>query len=306
MTDVFLLGGPTASGKSALAVRLALRFGMEIVSADAMMVYRGLDVGTAKPTKVERAGVPHHMVDVADVAEGFSVHAWAEGAVRAVEAAAARGVSSLVVGGTGFYLSAFTSGLPAVPQADGEVQAALWRQLESDGLDALVDELASLAPEDAVRAARNPRKVVRALEVIRRTGRAPSAFGMTKLPVRAHACWLTPSMDALEPRIWRRTRRMFAAGWAQEAGGLDVAAMGTAKQALGYDAARAVFDGELSEEEAIERVAVATRRYAKRQLTWFAKQPADVRVSATGEDGEGAVARWLEDALGAAARRSVL
>ena len=289
-----------------MAVKLALSHGLEIVSADAMMVYRGLDVGTAKPTEAERAGVPHHMVDVADVRDGFSVHTWADGAVQAIEAAAARGVPALVVGGTGFYLSALTEGLPAAPQADLEVQAGLWERLEREGLDALVAELEAASPADAVRAARNPRKVVRALEVLLRTGRPPTAFGMTALPVRAHACWLTPSMEVLEPRIWQRTREMFAAGWAQEARGLDVAALGTARQALGYEEARLVFEGELTEAEAVERVAVATRRYAKRQLTWFAKRPADVRVSALGEDAEVAVAGWLEGALKSAGVGSVV
>jgi tRNA dimethylallyltransferase len=305
VTDVFLLGGPTASGKSGLAVTLALQFGMQVVSADAMMVYRGLDIGTAKPTLDERQGVPHRMVDVADVGDAFSVHDWASGALAAIEDAAARGVPSLVVGGTGFYLAALTDGLPAAPQADASVQAGLWERLEREGLDALAAELKAAAPEDAARAERNPRRVVRALEVLKRTGRPPSSFGLTRLAVKAHACWLTPSMDILEPRIWQRTRAMFAGGWADEAGALDMTALGTARQALGYQEARAVFDGDLSEEVAVERVAVATRRYAKRQRTWFAKRPAEVRIDAAGRAAEDAAARWLEAALKRAAGGSV-
>lgn len=288
-----------------MAVTLALRFGMQVVSADAMMVYRGLNIGTAKPTLEERQGVPHRMIDVVDVGDAFSVHDWAQGTVEAVEDAAARGVASLVVGGTGFYLAALTDGLPAAPQADASVQAGLWERLKREGLDALTAELEAAAPEDAARADRNPRRVVRALEVLKRTGRPPSSFGLTRLAVKAHACWLTPSMEVLKPRIWQRTRAMFAGGWAQEAGALDVAAMGTARQALGYQEAREVFDGDLSEEEAVERVAVATRRYAKRQRTWFAKKPADVRIGAAGRAAEDAASRWLEVALTRATKGSV-
>ena len=189
-TSVYIpvLAGPTASGKSALALRLAQVLPIEIVSADAMMVYRGMDIGTAKPTLTERQRVPHHLIDILNPDEPFSAFGYVGRAERAVAEVLERGKLPLVVGGTGFYIRALSEGLPTVPPADAEVQAALWERLEREGLDALVSDLERLSPPDAQRAERNPRRVVRALEIVERTGRAPSSFPSTN-----PALWLRQS-----------------------------------------------------------------------------------------------------------------
>jgi tRNA dimethylallyltransferase len=302
----YLLGAPTASGKSAVALRLAERFGMEIVAADAMQVYRGLDVGTAKPSPAERARVPHHLIDVVDPDRPFSVADWAPRAEAAILDAARRGVACLVVGGTGFYLQALAEGLPTTPPADAEAQAPLWARLEAEGVAPLAAELADAAPEDAARADRNPRRVVRALEVLRRTGRPPSAFPRRPPRVRVDRTWLIPTMAELEPRIEARARAMLAGGLVEEAAALDAAAHGaaahgagalgalaTASQAIGYAEAAAVARGELDREAALAALVVATRRYARRQRTWFRKHAAERRFACLAEAAEAELAAWL-------------
>jgi tRNA dimethylallyltransferase len=229
----FLLGAPTASGKSAVASRLAERLGLEIVSADAMQVYRGLDVGTAKPSPAERARVPHHLIDVVDPDRAFSVADWVPQAEDAILGAHARGRACLVVGGTGFYLQALTEGLPTTPPADPAAQAPLWARLEREGVDALADELAAVSAEDAARAQRNPRRLVRALEIVRRTGRPPSAFPRRAPRVAVDRAWLIPAMADLDPRIEARARRMLDGGLVDEAARLEPAALATASQEIG-------------------------------------------------------------------------
>jgi tRNA dimethylallyltransferase len=290
----FLLGAPTASGKSAVALRLAERFGLEIVSADAMQVYRGLDVGTAKPTPAERERVPHHLIDVVAPDRPFSVADWVPRAEAAVRDAARRGRACLVVGGTGFYLQALAEGLPTTPPADPEAQAPLWARLEAEGVDALAAELATVAPEDAARAQRNPRRLVRALEVLARSGRPPSAFPRRAPRVRVDRTWLVPAMEALEPRILARARAMLDGGLVEEAARLDGASLATASQAIGYAEAAALARGEASREEALAAIVAATRRYARRQRTWFRKHAAERRFAALAPAAWDELAAWLE------------
>lgn len=290
----FLLGAPTASGKSAVALRLAERFGLEIVSADAMQVYRGLDVGTAKPSAAARARVPHHAIDLVGPDAPFSVADWVAVAEDAILDASARGVSCLVVGGTGFYLHALAEGLPTTPAADPAAQAPLWARLEREGVDALAAEVEAVAPEDARRAQRNPRRLVRTLEVIRRTGRPPSTFPPRPPRVRVDRTWLLPAMAELEPRIAARAEAMLAGGLIEEAAALDPAALATARQAIGYAEAAAVARGETSREAARDAIVVATRRYARRQRTWFRKHAAERRLSRLAEAAEPELIAWLE------------
>jgi len=289
----WVLGAPTASGKSAVALDLAERLGLEIVVADAMQVYRGLDVGTAKPTREEQARVRHHMIDVVAVDAGFSVADWVRGAELAILDAAGRGVGCLVVGGTGFYLDALAHGLPLTPPADPVVQARLWARLEEEGLDVLLGALAAVAPEDAVRTERNPRRVVRALEIVERTGRAPSSFGRSRPQVRVDRTWLVPGMEVLAPRIEARARAMLVGGWPEEAARLDEEALATASQAIGYGEAAALARGELSFEEALERIVVGTRQYAKRQRTWFKRHAAERVFENVAEFVRDDLERWL-------------
>ena len=154
-----VLAGPTASGKSALALNFAETFPLEIISADAMMVYRGMDIGTAKPTREERARVLHHLIDVVNPYEPFNVADFVRLAEQAVNEVLARGALPLVVGGTGFYIRALSEGLPTVPSADPARQAELWEIFEREGLEPLQRELHAFSPEDARRAQRNPRRV---------------------------------------------------------------------------------------------------------------------------------------------------
>lgn len=289
----YVLGAPTASGKSSVALRLAEARGLEIVSADAMQVYRGLNVGTAKPTPAERRRVPHHLIDVVEPDEGFSVAAWLRAAEEAILAAHDRGTRTLVVGGTGFYLEALAEGLPTTPVADPLIQERLWARLGDEGFGSLLRELQDAAPVDAERAQRNPRRVVRALEILQRTGRPPSSFGRTRPRVRVDRTWLLPSLDQLEPRIAQRARVMLHGGWAEEAAALDPARLATASQAIGYAEAAAVARGELEPEVALETIVLATRRYARRQLTWFRRHSAERRLDMLAHQAEPALNAWL-------------
>lgn len=292
----YLLGAPTASGKSEVALALAEAHGLEIVNADAMQVYRGLDVGTAKPSPADRARVPHHLIDIVEPSERFSVADWARRAEEAVLDAARRGRRTLVVGGTGFYLQALAEGLPTTPPADPAQQAPLWAWLEAEGREALADALHEVSPVDAARAGRNPRRLVRAWEVVRTTGDPPSAFGRTRPRVRVTRTWLVPSMDALAPRIEARTRAMLAGGLVEEAARLDMAALATASQAIGYAEAAALARGEIGREEAFERIVHATRRYARRQRTWFRHHACEVLRHALAPDVYPELAAWIAGA----------
>jgi len=292
----FAIGGPTASGKSAVALELAEQFGFEIVSADAMQVYRGLDVGTAKPTLEERTRVLHHMIDVVPASSRFSVADWVVGAEDAILEAFRRGVTCLVVGGTGFYLDALARGLPTTPAADEAVQAVLYERLEQEGLDVLVASLEAKAPLDAMRAARNPRRVIRALEILERSGKPPSAFDLRPPRVSVQRVWLVPSMGALDPRIEARAKNMLAEGLVEEAAGLDSISLATASQAIGYREAAAVARGELSFDEAYRAIVMATRQYAKRQRTWFQGHEAEWMYPNLATEVQDALASWLAGA----------
>ena len=272
-----VLGGATASGKSALTLTLAKIFGLELISADAMMVYREMDVGTAKPTPEEQARVPHHLIDVVSPDEAFSVARYVTLAERAIGEVLARGQLPLVVGGTGFYIRALTQGLPTTPAPDAAVQAALWQRLEQGGMDALETELSRLSPEDARRAQRNPRRVVRALEVWERSGRSPTTFPLTKPRYRYSKRRLELESGALGAAITRRTQAMFQAGLVAEVERLlgRYPKATTALQAIGYKEVRAFLeaDGVPDTSQIMKQVTQATLRYAKRQRTWFAKEP---------------------------------
>ena len=286
-----VLGGPTASGKSALALELAERFGLEIVSADALMVYRGLDIGTAKPSPDERLRVPHHLLDVAEPDETFSVVRYVRLAEGAIAATLERGRLPVVVGGTGFYIRALTEGLPTVPAADPEAQRPLWERLGREGLDALEADLYRLSPDDARRAQRNPRRLVRALEIWERAGRSPTSFPPSPPRYRYSKRRLEPGREALAARIEGRTAAMFAAGLVAEVRGLlaRFPATATAFQAIGYKEVRAALAGEYPLTDAPEAVTRATRRYARRQETWFRREPGMTGL----EPGDAAL--WLTD-----------
>lgn len=297
--SVPLLGAPTASGKSAAALALARRFGggraVEIVTADAMQVYAGMDIGTAKPTAAERAEVPHHLLDLATPAETWSVARWVAAAEAVVGDVLARGGLPLVVGGTGFYLRALAHGLPLVPVADMESQRPLWQRFEAEGLEPLAAELRAAAPEDAARAGANPRRVIRALEIVRATGRPPSSFGTSRPAFTYSKLVLLPAAAELEPRITARTEQMFAAGLVGEVAGLleRWPEQSTALQAIGYKEVVRHLRGETSLKEAAEEVRSATIRYAKRQLTWFRREPEALQLHGVADAVFTELSAWL-------------
>lgn len=281
-------------------MRLAREFGLEIVSADAMQVYRGMDIGTAKPTAAERTAVPHHLLDVVEPSEPFSVAAYVELAEAAIADVFGRGGVPLVTGGTGFYLRALREGLPTAPPADPEAQAPLWAAVAAGRLAELDAELRAAAPHDAERAAMNPRRVVRSLEVLRATGRPPSAFPPRPPRFAYRAAHLHPHMAALRPRIAARTNQMFARGLVAEVAALlaRYPEQPTALQAIGYKETAAHVRGEVSEAAVRAEITAATARYAKRQRTWFGAETPELRLLTTGEAGYQALRAWVMGALG--------
>ena len=225
----------------------------------------------------------------------LSVAAYVELAEAAIADVLARGRSPLVVGGTGFYLRALREGLPTVPPADPAAQAPLWEAVAAGRLAELDAELRAAAPADAARAALNARRVVRSLEVLRATGRAPSAFPRRAPRFAYRAAHLHPPLSVLRPRIVARTAAMFERGLVAEVTGLlaRYPHQPTALQAIGYKEVVALVRGEATEGEARAAVAASTVRYAKRQRTWFGAEAPEARLASTGEEAFEALAAWL-------------
>ncbi len=272
--------GPTAVGKSATAVELALALGAEIVSVDSMQVYRGMDIGTAKPSSELRSLVPHHMVDVADPGEEFSVSRFQEEARRAVEDIAARGRLPLLVGGSGLYFEAvvFDLRFPPGSQAD-DLRKDIERWAEEDP-EGLRRSLCEVDPAFAQREEfANMRRVVRAMEVYRRTGQPMSSFhsrrGTQEPYFHFAGVVLDAPRQALYRAIERRVDEMMQAGLLKEVRALAAAGAlsRTARQALGYKEILAHLDRGTPLEETISEIKRRSRRYAKRQLTWFRRVP---------------------------------
>jgi tRNA dimethylallyltransferase len=270
--------GPTASGKSAIAISLAKRLGGEIVSADSMMIYRGLDIGTAKPPLRLRQEIPHHLIDIADPSEEFSAALYQPLARAAIVDISTRGMVPIVVGGTGLYVSAALDDLtfPA-SAATSDVRARLQRQADELGAFALHKELAEVDPSAAMSIhPNNVRRVIRALEVHELTGRKFSEMAGSFKERRYLDDTITVGINYDRDELWRRidvrTVKMLERGWIQEAerlyyGGHEISR--TAGQALGYREIRDHLMGLASLEQTVERIRLATRHYAKRQMTWF-------------------------------------
>jgi len=273
--DCWLLSGPTASGKTALALSLARRLDAEIVSVDSMAVYRGLDVGTAKPSPSERAAVPHHVLDTASPADAYSVARWLAEAAAAVERIRSRSRRILFVGGTPLYLRALRDGLAPLPPADPDLRRALHAEAAAAGNAALHRRLAAVDPAAAARIHVNDTKrVVRALEVCQLTGRPLSAaFAPAPHPVFDEQLLVVDlPRRLLHERIDRRVEAMFAGGLIEETRAAAAIPGGigpTARQATGYAEALEVLAGRLTVSEAIRRTQDRTRQLAKRQLTWL-------------------------------------
>ena len=276
---ILVISGPTASGKTALAVELALRHSGEVVSADSMQIYRRMDIGTAKPTREEMRGVPHHMLDVADPEEDFSVARYVELAAACVDGILARGKLPIVAGGTGLYIDSLLSGRTfARFDPDSPLRRELEEELARRGGAALLEELARVDPDTAARLHPNDgKRIVRALEVYRSTGTTLTAHNaMTRsLTPRYDALTLTLAFQRREDmwdRIDRRVDRMMADGLAEEVRALldsGVPDRCTAMQAIGYKEMAAALRGDGDTARAAEEIKLRSRQYAKRQLTWF-------------------------------------
>jgi tRNA dimethylallyltransferase len=263
------LAGPTAVGKSELAVALAERVDGEIVGADAFQVYRGLDVLTAKPDAATLARVPHYLIGEIAVTEAFDVARYAALANERITEIAARDRTPIIAGGTGLYIRSLTHGLADLPPPNESLRA----ELSVEPLDRLLERLEELDPLSALQVDRNnPRRVIRALEVCLTTGRPFSSFRQewTKSP-EIRAVLLTRDREELYARIDRRTVAMFAAGVVDEVKAVE-AISSTASQAIGFHDIHELLAGRLTEAECIARIQQQTRNYAKRQLTWFRRE----------------------------------
>jgi tRNA dimethylallyltransferase len=277
--------GPTATGKSELGLALAEALGGEVVNADAMQLYRGMDVGTAKLAVAERRGVVHHQLDVLDVGEEASVAAYQRHARADLEAIEARGRTGVVVGGSGLYVRALLDRMELAP-TDAALRARLEVRAAEHGPGLLHDELARLDPVAAEAIARtNTRRIVRALEVIELTGRPlRAALPEQEYVVPTVQVGLDCARAVLDARIESRVDRMWSAGLVAEVGGLADRMGRTAERAVGYAQVLAMLRGETDEATAREATVVATRRLARRQMTWFGRDPRVHWLDATDPD----------------------
>lgn len=275
--QTLILTGPTGSGKSALGVALAERLGAEIVSMDSMSLYRGLDIGTAKPDAEQRRRVPHHLLDVHEPWESGSVAGWLERAAQCCRDIESRGKRVLFVGGTPLYLKALLGGLFDGPAANPEVRERLDREAERIGRPALHERLARVDPETARRLHPNDlRRVIRALEVWELTGQPLSRWqgqwAKEKAGPENRCLWLDRPREELYRRIDARVERMVASGWVEEVRALRQLPRPIGREAaaaLGYREMFDYLEGRVSLEEAIRRIQTRSRNFAKRQLTWF-------------------------------------
>lgn len=279
MSELVVIAGPTASGKTALAIEVAQRLDAEIISADSQQVYRHFDIGMAKPSARELAAVPHHLVNVVEPTEDFSAARFASLADEAIASIRARGKRVIVVGGTGLYLRVLLHGVVAAPSRDEALRAELEAFADEHGNAALHARLAAVDP---VTAAKHPvadrLRVIRALEIHQLTGKPASEHREAHAFVEdrhAYRLWvLNPDRDDVYAAINARTQKMFDAGLVEETrrnverGWRDTAPM----RAVGYVQALAVLDGAMTVEQAVVDTAQATRKYAKRQFTWFRKE----------------------------------
>jgi tRNA dimethylallyltransferase len=297
-----LIAGPTASGKSALALAIAERHGGIIVNADSMQVYRDLRIITARPTPQDEARVPHRLYGHVDAGATYSVGHWINDVARVLDEVAARGELPILVGGTGLYFKALTRGLAAVPPIPPPVRAAVRAQLAAEGAAALHAELARRDPDGAASLkAGDGVRIVRALEVIEATGRPLSAWhraGMAPLvdPAQAIKIFLAPERAELKERIGARLDAMVTAGALEEVRALDARRLGPLQPALkahGVPWLRWALTGEMPLPEAVEASKRDTWRYTKRQFTWFRHQLPDFAWVAPA-DGSGIVTQALK------------
>ena len=293
MKNVLAVVGATASGKTSLSIALAKELGGEIISCDSMQIYRGMDIGTAKPSKEEKEGIPHPLIDIVEPSESFSVADYAPLAAKAIEDISARGKLPIFCGGTGLYLDAvLTANEYSEAASDPSLREELTREAEEKGAQALRERLKAEDSESAEAIhPNNVKRVVRALEIKLLTGVPKSEWDkrsrLAPSPYNAVVLGLSyPDRAVLYGRIDKRVDMMLEAGLVDEVRSLiDSGRLprgSTAAQAIGYKEILAYLDGEVSLGEAVETLKTATRRYAKRQITWFGSKPYVTPVEVSG------------------------
>jgi tRNA dimethylallyltransferase len=300
---LIVIAGPTASGKTSLGVKMSLSLGGEVISGDSMQVYRGMDIGTAKPTTAERRGVHHHLLDVVNPDEEFDAAKYRSLALRAAREIHARNKVCLVVGGTGLYIKALLGGLLDCPRADSQVRESLKREGQQLGAAALHKRLRELDPETADRIHPNDTvRITRALEIVRLTGQLPSRLArrheFRDAPFRSLKIFLHLERERLYQRIDERTVTMIRSGLIEETRRLlsqGYPAHLKPMQAIGYRHIVRYLQGEWSLDHAVANLQKDTRRFAKRQLTWFRADPEGQWIS--GGDVKAAL-DMAEDFLG--------
>jgi tRNA dimethylallyltransferase len=303
---VFLMG-PTAAGKTALALELHDRFGCEIISVDAAQVYRGMDVGTAKPSAEELARAPHRLIDIRDPAAGYSAAQFREDALREMETVTRAGRTPLLVGGTMFYFRALERGLSPLPQADPAIRRRLAEEAALQGWPALHARLRRADTRAAARIDPNDaQRIQRALEIVEITGRGPSEAprsGAAPLPYRVVKLALAPAdRGVLHRRIEARLRAMLDSGLVGEVEGLrargDLSAALPAMRTVGYRQVWQYLEGEIGYSDMVERAIFATRQLAKRQLTWLRAEGGVVWFDCSRPGYEDAVFRYFSGVPG--------
>ena len=278
MNNIICIAGPTASGKTSLAVALAKKLNGEVVSCDSMQVYKRMDIGTAKPTQEEMEGVIHHMLDVAEPTEDFSVSRYCEMAAPIVDDIIARGKTAIIAGGTGLYMDALIRGNDFAPYPSTGMREKLEAQADAEGMEAMLEQLRTIDPDSAARLHLADRKrIIRALEVYYETGETITAHNLKtqQIPPKYNATWFAledEDRQDLYARIDGRVEKMLEAGLIDEIKALLASGIPekcTAMQAIGYKEFIGYLNGQCSLDTAASLVQQSSRQYAKRQLTWF-------------------------------------
>ena len=293
MNPIICIPGPTASGKTALAVELAKELNGEVVSCDSMYVYRRMNIGTAKPTPEEMDGIVHHMIDVAEPDEDFSVSRYCAMAAPIVDDIVARGKTAIITGGTGLYMDSLIRGNDFAPFPSTGVRERLEAETDEIGFDAMMEKLRAIDPEAAERI-KDRKRMIRALEVYYETGETITAHNLRTqaIPPKYRPLWLGldfADRETLYRRIDSRVDIMLQRGLLEEIRTLlseGVPADATAMQAIGYKEFVSALNGQITVEEAADEVKRASRRYAKRQLTWFRRNKSVRWLIRTGTESQ--------------------
>lgn len=289
-----VIAGPTGTGKSAAAVALASQFRGEVVNADSRYLYRGFDIGVAKPTHAERGNVPHHLIDIIDPAEPMSLATYQDLAMTALDAVLHRDGLPFLVGGTPLYVNAVVEGwhIPRVPP-NPEFRAQLEAEVARDGVEILAQRLATVDPVTAARSGANARRIIRALEVFEATGQPLSSLeGKGPPPYRALEIGLTMPRDQLHARVDARVDHLISQGLVEEVKGLLAAGVppdAPAMASIGYRQLLPYLSGASSLDEAIERIKIDTHRYIRHQETWLRTNPRLINLDVTRP-------AWLDEA----------